>query len=83
MSNASELKSAGAAALRAAGFAPLPRLWVKRGEDLDLIFYIAHKHSAEVNAIRAQAARENAERKERERQMQEAWAAHMKKGAGD
>jgi len=36
MSNGSELKIPGALALRAAGFVPLPRLWVKR-EDLDMI----------------------------------------------
>jgi hypothetical protein len=52
MPNGSELKSRGAQALRAAGFVPLPRWWVKR-EDLDLIEYMAKQHEAEVNRIRA------------------------------
>jgi hypothetical protein len=52
MSNGSELKSRGAQALRAAGFVPLPRWWVKR-EDLDLIEYMARQHESEVNSIRA------------------------------
>jgi hypothetical protein len=54
MSNGSELKSRGAQALRAAGFVPLPRWWVKR-EDLDLIEYMARQHESEVNSIRHEA----------------------------
>jgi hypothetical protein len=54
MSNGSELKSPGAAALRAAGFVPLPRLWVKR-EDMDAIRAIAESYADQVNAIRASA----------------------------
>lgn len=54
MGNGSELKSAGAIALRAAGFVPLPRLWVKR-RDLEQIKIFAKQYEAEVNAIRAEA----------------------------
>lgn len=38
-------------ALRAAGFVPLPRLWV-RPEELTLIRKIAFQNEAEVNEIR-------------------------------
>jgi hypothetical protein len=75
MTNGSELKSPGARALRAAGFKPLPRWWVKDGEDFDLIEYIASKHADEVNAIRARALAETAEARERERQIAAAWEA--------
>lgn len=54
MSKGSELKSPGAKALRAAGFKPLPRWWVKDA-DLELIEYMARQHEEEVNAIRARA----------------------------
>lgn len=54
MSNGSELKSPSAKALRAAGYLPLPRWWVKK-EDLDLIEYMAKQHQAEVNRIRNEA----------------------------
>lgn len=40
------------AALREAGFVPLPRLWVRR-EELRGIISIATKHADEINAIRA------------------------------
>lgn len=40
-------------ALRAAGFVPLPRLWVRR-EELTLIRRIAFQHEDEVNEIRRQ-----------------------------
>lgn len=40
-------------ALRAAGFVPLPRLWV-RPEELTLIRKIAFQNEAEVNEIRRQ-----------------------------
>lgn len=68
MSNGSELKSAGAKALRAAGFVPLPRLWVKQ-RDLAQIRIFAHQYQDEVNAIRSAA---NAEAK-KERQKDAAW----------
>ena len=48
----SELKSKGAERLRAAGFKPLPRWWVK-AEDLDLIYYMVKQYADEVNRIRA------------------------------
>ena len=54
MSSGSELKSAGAIALRAAGFVPLPRLWVK-SRDLEQIRAFAQQYEAEVNAIRGEA----------------------------
>lgn len=41
------------AALRAAGFVPLPRLWV-RPEELTLIRKIAFQNEAAVNEIRRQ-----------------------------
>lgn len=69
MTNGSELKSKGAQALRAAGFRPLPRWWVK-AEDLDLIEYMARQHAEEVNRIRAQA---NAAPLTREQQIELAW----------
>lgn len=59
MSGGSELKSAGATALRAAGFVPLPRLWVK-SRDLEQIRIFAQRYEVEVNAIRGEA---NAERR--------------------
>lgn len=54
MSHGSELKSPGAMALRAAGFIPLPRLWV-RAEDMDMIVWMATRHADEVNDIRRRA----------------------------
>ena len=54
MSSGSELKSAGAKALRAAGFVPLPRRWVK-SRDLDQIRIFAEQYSDEINAIRGRA----------------------------
>lgn len=38
--------------LRAAGYVPLPRLWVTQDE-LDVIMWMARKHADAVNAIRA------------------------------
>jgi hypothetical protein len=38
--------------LRAAGYVPLPRLWVTQ-EDMDIIMWMAKKHEGAVNAIRA------------------------------
>lgn len=69
MSNGSELKSKGAMRLRAAGFKPLPRWWVK-AEDLDLIWYMVKQYADEVNRIRMDA--ELSEEEQRER----AWRLH-------
>ena len=38
-------------ALRAAGYAPLPRLWVK-ADELEMILWLAKKHEDDVNYIR-------------------------------
>lgn len=40
-----------AAALRAAGFVPLPRLWV-RGDDIPLVHQITDRYKDEINDIR-------------------------------
>lgn len=54
MSNGSELKSAGAIALRAAGYKPCPRWWLTE-EQMELVAYMARQNEAEVNRIRAEA----------------------------
>lgn len=54
MSHGSELKSPGAQALRAAGYKPLPRLWVTQ-EQMDLVQWWASQNAAEVNRIRREA----------------------------
>lgn len=54
MSNGSELKSAGAMALRAAGYKPCPRWWLT-AEQFELVEYMAKQNEAEVNRIRAEA----------------------------
>lgn len=54
MSNGRELKSPGAAALRAAGYKPCPRWWLTE-EQMELVAYMAQQNSAEVNRIRAGA----------------------------
>lgn len=41
--------------LRAAGYVPLPRLWVTQ-EDMDVIMGMAKKHEGAVNAIRNEKA---------------------------
>lgn len=69
MSNGSELKSKGAQALRAAGFVPLPRWWV-RAEDLDLIAYMAQQCADEVNRVRRAA---NSAALTREEEIELAW----------
>lgn len=74
MGDGRELKSPAAQALRAAGFKPLPRWWVK-AEDLDLIEYMARQHADEVNAIRARANEAVADERKREQQIAAAWAA--------
>ena len=54
MSNGSELKSAGAQALRAAGYKPCPRWWLT-AEQMELVEYMAKQNEAEVNRIRREA----------------------------
>jgi len=54
MSNGSELKSPAAQALRAAGFVPLPRLWVTE-DQLDAVIRMAKGNAGTVNSIRAAA----------------------------
>ncbi len=54
MSNGSELKSAGAQALRAAGYKPCPRWWLT-AEQMELVEYMAKQNEAEVNRIRSEA----------------------------
>lgn len=46
-------------ALYAAGYVPIPRLWVTP-EDLQLILYIAQAHSEQIKQIKSQA--ENSKR---------------------
>jgi hypothetical protein len=65
-----------ATALRAAGFVPLPRLWVSES-DMAAIHAIAHRHEPTVNEIRAAAAREA----ERQAQIERAW--QQMKGAAE
>lgn len=72
MSGGSELKGKGAQALRAAGYRPLPRWWVK-AEDLDLIAYMVRQYADEVNRIRAEA---NGAPLSREEQIERAWKRH-------
>ena len=47
-----------AAALRGAGFVPLPRLWV-RADELEVILKIALKHKPQVDRIRGKIWGEN------------------------
>lgn len=56
MSNGSELKSAGAQALRAAGYKPCPRWWLT-AEQMELVAYMAMQNEDTVNQIRAEASR--------------------------
>jgi hypothetical protein len=56
MSNGSELKSAGAQALRAAGYKPCPRWWLT-DEQMELVAYMARQNDDIVNQIRAEASR--------------------------
>ncbi len=62
MSGGSELKSPGAAALRAAGYIPCPRWWMT-AEQMELVAYMAAQNSAEVNRIRSMAVMKDEERK--------------------
>lgn len=70
MSNGSELKSAGAVALRAAGYKPCPRWWLTE-EQMELVAYMAQQNSAEVNRIRAGAVLSERDRVAME--MEAAW----------
>jgi hypothetical protein len=74
MSNGSELKSPSAAALRAAGYVPLPRWWVTQ-EDLELIAYMARKHADEVNRIRSEA------KNNVQKEIDKAWKQHLMRDA--
>lgn len=74
MSNGSELKFPAAKALRAAGYVPLPRLWVTQ-EQMDLIAWMARQNADAVNAIRAKVSGQGQKQREIEtawRQMKEA-----------
>lgn len=62
------LHSPVAKALRAAGFLPLPRLWVTPA-DMDTIRRIALRHEPVVNAIRAAASAEGS----KQWQIEQAW----------
>ena len=75
MSNGSELKSPAAQALRAAGFVPLPRLWVTQAQ-MDEIANTARQNADTVNAIRAKAV-------ENIRKQQEIEAAWEELNVGD
>jgi hypothetical protein len=54
MSNGGELKGRSAKALRAAGYIPLPRLWVTQ-DQMEVIKRIAEGNRDAVNEIRAKA----------------------------
>lgn len=43
-----------ASALRAAGYAPAPRVWLPP-EDMELVLYMAQKHEPDVDRIKAEA----------------------------
>jgi hypothetical protein len=80
MSNGSELKSKAAMALRAAGYYPLPRLWVTN-EQMELIVYLAKQNQDEVNRIRAEANSAPSNELTKEEQIERAWAM-IGKGKG-
>lgn len=69
MGNGSELKSRGAMALRAAGYLPLPRLWVTQ-EQMELVQYMARQNADAVNKIRGDAVRDT------ESERDAAWKTH-------
>lgn len=73
-----ELNSPAAKALRAAGYKPLPRWWVKVGEDLDMIEFIVSKHADEVHRIRAEANSKRFSELTKEEQIERAWASIRK-----
>lgn len=64
MSDRIQPKGVAATALRAAGYMPLPRLWVT-SEQMDLIQYMTRQNADEVNRIRHEAL-----------QKEEAWNMH-------
>lgn len=79
MTNGSELKGRSAAALRAAGYFPLPRYWVTR-EQMDLIMYMVRQNEADVTRIRVEA---NAlptltDEERRQREIEKAWKRQRK-----
>jgi len=70
----SELQSAGAMALRAAGYKPCPRYWLTQ-EQMDLLEYMAKQNEAEVNRIRNGAKANQLRELTREEQIERAWAS--------
>lgn len=74
MTNGSELKGKSAAALRAAGYLPLPRYWVTR-EQMDLIMYMVRQNEADVTRIRREANElpELTEEERKKREVDKAW----------
>lgn len=83
MSNGSELKGKSAAALRAAGYLPLPRYWVTR-DQMDLIMYMVRQNAEDVTRIRREANSlpELTEEERKRREIEKAWRK-MKTGAGN
>ncbi len=75
MSNGSELKSAGAQALRAAGYKPCPRWWLTQ-EQYELVEYMAKQNAEEVNRLRHGKSRDELTKEE---EIELAWA-RMKAG---
>lgn len=80
MSNGSELKGKSAAALRAAGYLPLPRYWVTR-EQMDLVMYMVRQNAEDVTRIRVEANSlpELTEEERKRKEMDKAWR-RMKAG---
>lgn len=73
----SELQSAGAMALRAAGYKPCPRWWLTQ-EQMDLLEYMAKQNEAEVNRIREDAKAKEERELTREEQLDAAWAIYKR-----
>lgn len=69
MTNGSELKGKSAKALRAAGYIPLPRLWVTR-EQMELVSYMAHQNNEDIKRIRTEVNNDIETQKDR------AWVQH-------
>lgn len=69
MTSGSDLKSAGAKALRAAGYKPCPRWWLTE-EQMKLVAYMAAQNADDVNRIRAEAQKKATV----EKQIDAAWA---------
>lgn len=74
MSNGSELKGKSAAALRAAGYLPLPRYWVTR-EQMDLVMYMVRQNAEDVTRIRVEANSlpELTEEERKRKEIEKAW----------